>query len=466
MAKKMDLGKDSIGRLLFKFSLPCVVSLLISSLYNIVDQIFVGNSSLSYLGNAATGVVFPITVVTQAFAWCFGDGCTSFLSICQGKKEEDKAAKAIGTGIILTLISSLLIILFSLLFADPILTFCGASDDSLPLARAYLFIIAPFFPFFMIQNMLNGVIRSDGSPVYAMISTGVGAIVNLVLDPLFIFLCDWGIEGAAWATIIGQVISCALSLAYFLKPKTFHFTKESFIPSLKNFKEPLLLGISSFITQLSVVAINLTANNVLKMYGGLSKYGQDIPISITSVETKVYTLVQNLIVGIVLGGQPIIGYNYGAGNVKRIKKTYFIILMWTLGIGLASTMLFELCPDAVLNIFGSSDNDLYMEYGRLVFRLFLATTVLNCIIKMSSIFFQSCGEPLLATISSLARDILFLIPAVIVIPMLYEASHPGEGVVALLFAPMIADTLAFIICLISTLIVFKKLNRFEKKTIA
>lgn len=456
-----DLGKDKIGSLLFKFSLPCVASLLISSLYNIVDQIFIGNSSLSYVGNAATGVVFPIIVVTQAFAWCFGDGCTSYLSICQGKKEEEKAAKAIGTGAILTVISSLLIMLVSFLFADQILTFCGASENSLPLAKTYLYILAPFFPFYMLQNMLNGIIRSDGSPLYAMLSTATGAVLNLILDPLFIFVFDWGIEGAAWATVIGQVVSFIVCAVYFFKPKTFKLTLKSFIPSLSNFKEPFLLGVSSFITQLSIVVINLVANSIVVRYGNLSKYGQDIPISITSIETKVYTLVLNLVVGIVLGGQPIIGYNFGAGNIKRIRHTYSLILIWTIGLGFLATLLFEIYPDGVLAIFGSTDNSLYMEYGRLVFRLFLATTILNCFIKMSSIFFQSCGEPIMATVSSLARDILFFIPAVIILPLIAENNAAGTGIIALLYAPMIADILAFIICLFSTFRLFSKLKKYE-----
>ncbi len=456
-----DFEKESIGKLLLKFSVPCVLSLLISSLYNIVDQIFVGNSSLGYLGNAATGVVFPIVVVTQAFAWGFGDGCAAYLSICQGRQEKDKAKHAIGTGITLTLISSILIIIFSLIFGKQILTFCGASQNTLDMAYSYLFILAWFFPCFMLQNMLNGIIRSDGSPLYAMLSTGVGAIINICLDPLFIYVFDWGIEGAGWATIIGQVVSFLIGAVYFFRSKTFRLDLKSFVPNLKVYKEPFFLGISSFITQISIVVISLVGNYALVKYGNLSKYGQDIPISTTSIENRVFTVVLNLVVGIVLGGQPIIGYNMGCKRIDRVKRTYYLILVCTLVIGIVFTLIFELWPEVLLAIFGSTDNELYMEYGKLAFRLFLCTTVLTCFIKMSSIFFQSCGKPLEATIASLCRDILFFCPSVLIIPMIMEANEPGTGVVGVLYAPMFSDTLAFLIALFFTIRLFRQFKRME-----
>ncbi len=461
MQKSIDLGKDSIGKLLFKFSFPCVISQLISSLYNIVDQIFIGNSSLGYFGNAATGVVFPLIVIANAFAWGFGDGIASFLSICQGKNDSSKASKAILTGSLLTILSGLLIILFSFIFNEPILRFCGASDNTIEYAKTYLFIVGSFFPIYMLIAYLNGVIRVDGSPIFAMIATGVGAIANIILDPLLIYVFGWGMEGAAWATVIGQLLSIALSLIYFLKPKTFKFTKKDFIPDFALFKEPCLLGISSFITQISVAIINLVGNALVVKYGNLSIYGQDIPISATSIESKVSTLVLNITVGIVLGAQPIIGYNKGAGKIDRIRKTYKIILLWSLGIGILSTLIFELYPEGIIMIFGGSSEPLYMEYAKLVFRLFLATTTLTCFIKMSSIFFQSCGEPIKAMISSLLRDVLFFIPAVIILPIIAENNEPGTGIVALLYAPMIADTIASLITVFFTVKLFKELNNYE-----
>ncbi len=462
MQKTLDLGKDKIGSLLFRFSFPCVVSQLISSLYNIVDQIFIGNSSLEYYGNGATGVVFPIIIVANAFAWGFGDGVASFLSICQGKKDSSNASKAVGTGSILTIFAGLLIMLFSFLFNEPILRFCGASDNTIGYAKTYLFIVGSFFPIYMLIAYLNGVIRVDGSPIFAMVTTGIGAIINIILDPIFIYVLDWGMEGAAWATVIGQLISIAATLIYFFKTKTFKLTIKDFIPEIPLFKEPCLLGISSFITQISVAIINLVGNAVLVRYGNLSIYGQDIPISATSIESKVATLVLNIVVGIVLGAQPIIGYNKGAGNIDRIRKTYRLILYWCLGIGIVCTLFFELYPEGIIMIFGGSNEELYMEYAKLVFRLFLSTTVFTCFIKMSSIFFQSCGESLKAIVSSLVRDILFFIPSVILLPIVAENVETGSGVVAVLYAPMIADSLALIIVIFFTIKLFKELRRYEK----
>ncbi len=466
MQKSIDLGKDRIGKLLFTFSFPCVISQLISSLYNIIDQIFIGNSSLGYYGNAATGVVFPIIVIANAFAWGFGDGVASFLSICQGKNDSSKASKAIFTGSLLTILAGIAILLISFIFNEPILRFCGASDNTIEYAKTYLFIVGSFFPTYMLIAYLNGIIRVDGSPIYAMIATGVGAIANIILDPLFIYVFDWGMEGAAWATAIGQLLSIVLSLIYFIKLKTFKLYKEDLIPDLALFKEPCLLGISSFITQISVAIINLVGNAVVVKYGNLSIYGQDIPISATSIESKVSTLVLNVVVGIVLGAQPIIGYNKGAGNIDRIRKTYKIILLWSLGIGILSTLLFELYPEGIIMIFGGSNEPLYMEYAKLVFRLFLATTTLTCFIKMSSIFFQSCGEPIKATISSLLRDVLFFIPAVIILPLIAESNEPGSGVVALLYAPIIADSIAFLIAIFFTIKMFKELKSYEKNSVS
>ncbi len=458
MSVNENLGKENIGKLLLRFSIPGVISLLISSLYNIVDQIFVGNSSLGYIGNAATGVVFPVIVVTQAFAWGFGDGCAAYLSICQGKKETEKANKAIGTGLTLTILASILIILVSLLFAEQILTFCGASENSLPYAKSYLWIVAFFFPALMISNMANGIIRSDGSPLFAMVTTGVGAIINIILDPIFIFVCNWGIEGAAWATAIGQGVSFLLTAAYFFKSKTFRLSLKDFIPDMEVFKEPALFGISSFITQMSIVVINLVGNTVIVKYGNSSIYGQDIPISVTSIQTKVSTVVLNVVVGIALGGQPIVGYNIGAGKIDRVKKTYLMMLISTIIIGAIFTLFTEIYPEGLLAIFGGKDDELYMEYGKLVFRLFLATTTLTCFIKMSSIFFQSCGQPVKAMISSLLRDLLFFVPAVIILPLIAENRKAGTGVVALLYAPMIADILATFIAIGITIKLFKELD--------
>lgn len=332
------LGTEKIWKLMLKFSVPCILSLLVSALYNIVDQIFIGNSELSALGNAATGVVFPIFVVSQAFAWCFGDGCAAYLNICQGRRDARSAHKAIGTGIIITLFSSLVLMAVFFPLKTQLLTLFGASENSLGMAIEYFNIILAFFPAYMLSNMLNSVIRADGSPSWAMLSMLAGAIANIILDPIFIFGLHWGMKGAALATVIGQLISFAVSLIYFFHTKTFKLTIKSFIPDFKAFFYALKLGLSSFITQMTIVAISLVCNVMLAKYGAISRYGADIPIAIIGIESKVFTVVINLVVGIVLGCQPIIGYNMGAKNYSRVRKIYKLILICTLVIGFAFTL--------------------------------------------------------------------------------------------------------------------------------
>ena len=257
------LGKEKITKLMLKFSIPCILSLLVSSLYNIVDQIFIGNSELSTLGNAATGIVFPIFIIAQAFAWCFGDGCAAYLNICQGRKDSQNAHKAIGTGMTLTLIASLAIMAVFYPLKTPVLTLFGASENSLGYAIEYFDVVLAFLPLFMLSNMMNGVIRADGSPTWSMLSMLAGAIVNIILDPVFIFAAKWGMFGAALATAIGQTASFVVSLVYFFRTKTFKLTLKSFIPNLKAFKGAFQLGVSSFITQITIVALAIICNVML-----------------------------------------------------------------------------------------------------------------------------------------------------------------------------------------------------------
>ena len=264
------LGTEKISKLMLKFSIPCVLSLLVSALYNIVDQIFIGNSELSALGNAATGVVFPIFIIAQAFAWCYGDGCAAYLNICQGKKDAQNAPKSIGTGITITLLTSLVIMAIFYPLKTQLLSLFGASENSLGYAVEYFNIILAFFPVFMLSNMMNAVIRADGSPAWSMASMVAGALTNIILDPVFIFGTKWGMFGAALATVIGQTVSFIISAIYFFRTKTFRLKLKNFIPNLKVFSTALQLGISSFITQMTIVVISLVCNILLASYGAVS----------------------------------------------------------------------------------------------------------------------------------------------------------------------------------------------------
>lgn len=446
---------------MLKFSIPCVFSLLVSALYNIVDQIFIGNSELSALGNAATGVIFPIFIIAQAFAWCFGDGCAAYLNICQGKKDTQSAHKAIGTGMIITLVASIVLMVVFFPLKIQLLTLFGASENSIGMVVEYFNIILAFFPVYMLSNMMNAVIRADGSPSWSMASMLVGAIVNIILDPVFIFGLHWGMKGAALATVIGQVISFVISFLYLFHTKTFKLTKKSFIPDFKAFAGALKLGTSSFITQMTIVIISLVCNIMLAKYGAMSHYGVDIPIAIIGIESKVFTVVINLVVGIVLGCQPIIGYNMGARNYDRVKKLYQSILLCTIAIGIVSTLLFEFAPQAVVGIFGTPTNipnpEDYWIFAEKTFRIFLSLVTFTCIIKMTSIFFQAVGKPAQAVISSMIRDIVCFIPLILILPKSF-------GIEGILFAAPVADFIAMIVAAVLTVAFMRSLKTEQMTT--
>ena len=455
------LGQEKISKLLLKFSIPCITGLLISALYNIVDQIFIGNSELGFLGNAATGVSFPVICVANAFAWCVGDGAASYLSICAGRKDSDSAHKCVGTGTTVTLIIGIVLALVCELFAQPLMALFGASSQTLEMAVEYFRIVAAFFPVYLLGCVWNSAIRADGSPAYAMAAVLSGAIINIILDPVFIFLLKWGIAGAAWATAIGQSVSFLVCAVYFFKPKTFRLSKHSFVPDKAVLRSVVALGASTFVTQISIVVLSLVSNMTLAHYGALSIYGPDIPISVFSIQTKVYTVVCNIVVGIVLGGQPIFGYNYGARRMDRVRESYRIVLSTTVIVGAIAVLIFELWPQAVIGIFGSG-NDLYQEFAVKTFRIYLSLTVITCLVKMTSVFFQSIGKPIHAVVASLIRDIVCFTPLAVILPALLEKETPGSGIYGILYAAPISDLVAAVVIVGLTISFFRELDKMGK----
>ena len=452
------LEEEKISKLLLKFSVPCVMGLLISAFYNIVDQIFIGNSTLGYLGNAATGVSFPVICIANAFAWCVGDGAASYLSICAGRKDTDSAHKSVGTGITVTLLISIVLMLICEVAAVPLMSLFGASNQTLDLAVTYFRIVAAFFPFYLLLNVMNSMIRADGSPGFAMKAMVMGAIINIILDPIFIFLLKWGIAGAAWATAIGQVVSFAICAIYFFKPKSFRLKKSSFVPNLPILSKMINLGAATFITQISIVAVTLVCNMTLARYGALSKYDPDIPISVFSIQTKVYTIVLNIVTGIVLGGQPIFGYNYGAKRMDRVREAYKIVFRATLITGITATIIFQLWPKEVVGIFGSG-NELYQEFAVKTFRIYLSLMTVTCLVKMTAVFFQSIGKSKYAVMASVIRDIVCFTPLAIILPSVLEGSEVGTGINGILYAAPISDLVAIVVILILTISFFRKLNK-------
>ena len=457
----IDLGKERIGKLMLKFSIPCILSLLISSLYNIVDQIFIGNSELSTLGNAATGVVFPVFIIAQAFAWCFGDGCASYLNICQGMDDDENAHKAIGGSITVAFLCGLLMLVVIYPFKREILTIFGASENTMAYAVEYLDIILAMLPVYILCNTMNSVIRADGSPLWAMLSMLAGAVVNIILDPVFIFTFKMGMTGAALATIIGQGITFLMTVAYFFKTKTFQLRKESFIPKTKGVTEVIKLGASTFITQLAIVIVAILCNIQLSKYGELSKYGVDIPIAIIGIESKVFAVVISLVVGIALGCQPIISYNMGAKNYDRVKKLYGRIMALTLIIGTIFTLIFEFAPDFVIGLFGVPSNipnpEEYWEFGEKTMRIFLSLITISCLIKMNSIFFQATGQPIRAVIASTIRDVVCFVPLILILPCFYP------NVETILYVAPISDALALVVTAFLSISFLKQLQTLQRK---
>lgn len=446
------LGKEKISKLLLKFAIPCILSLLISALYNIVDQIFIGNSpDLGYYGNAATSVVFPLTVITMAFAFALGDGAAAFLSICQGRKDTQNAHKAIGNSLLVCLLISIMFVAIGFPFMDNLLYVFGASEATIGFAHDYFAIILAFIPTYMVGNVINSVIRADGSPAFAMVQTLAGAITNIILDPIFIFVLHWGIKGAAWATIIGQVLTLLLGIFYLFRTKTFKLKWESFKLKLPVFSNVVKLGISTFITQMAVVVIALTSNIMLAKYGAQSIYGADIPIATMGICTKVFSIVLNIAIGIIVGAQPILGYNIGAGKNARVRETFRLAVIATTVVGVVLTLIVEIFPDLFINLFGV-DSELYLEFARLTFRIFLLGVTLTCLTKVISIFFQAVGEPLKATIASLVRDIVCFVPLVLILPNFM-------GVTGVLWAAPISDVIGIVI---SAALVAKYLQKLGK----
>ncbi len=288
----------------------------------------------------------------------------------------------------------------------------------------------------------------------------VGAIINIILDPIFIFVLKWGIAGAAWATAIGQVVSFLMCAIYFFKPRNFVLVKRSFIPDKPILRNIVSLGAATFVTQISIVIMSLVCNVTLFRYGELSKYGPDIPISVFSIQTKVYTVVCNIVTGIVLGGQPIFGYNYGAGKMDRVRKTYAIVLKSTLIVGIVATLIFEICPEVIIGIFGGGDA-LYQEFAVKTFRIYLSLMTVTCLIKMTAVFFQSIGKSVHAVVASLIRDIVCFVPMAIILPGILETGKAGAGIYGILFAAPIADLVALVVILGLTIHFFRGMDKNE-----
>lgn len=436
--KQSPFATEPVGRLLFKFAVPSVIALLVNSLYNIVDQIFIGNG-VGYLGNGATNVVFPITIIALALAMMIGNGSAAFLSLKLGEGDTKSARTGIGNGIMLVTVVSILLAAVFLLWIDPILTVFGATDTLRPYALEYGWVIGIGLPFMMISGAVNCMIRADGSPQYAMFSMIIGAVLNVILDAVFIFVFAMGVRGAAIATVIGQIASFAVSAAYLPRFKTVALQAAAFKPSCKTCRNIVVFGLSSFITQFAITIVMALTNNLLAQYGASSVYGSDIPLTATGIVMKVNQIMISILLGIATGAQPILGFNYGAMNYHRVRKTLEISLIASEIISVLAFLLFQFAPMSVISLFGAEDA-LYNEFAVKAFRIFLMLCPLTGFQTVIAVYLQAVGKPVPSAVLSLARQIIFFVPAALLLPK-------ALGVVGVLWTGPVADGLAFLLSL-------------------
>ena len=458
--KKVDLGKENINKLLISFAIPCVISMLINSVYNIVDQIFIGKG-VGTLGNAATNVIFPLVIIFNAVAGLIGNGAAANLSLKLGEGKKEEGGKIVGSAVTVSIIFSIMLSVIAYFFLPKLVYMFGCTENVYQYAVDYGKIIILGAPFMIIYSALSQLIRADGSPKYSMVLLVVGAILNIILDPIFIFTFNMGVKGGAIATVIGQIVSFVMAILYLKKVKSVKLEKESFKVD-KSITRTLGLGLSSFITQSTVLALFVFMNNMMTKYGALTKYGADIPLSVYGVISKINSLYISTILGISIGAQPIIGFNYGAGNYERVKETLRKVLTINLVVGLIFNIIFYLFPKEIVSIFITNSDPnykLFLEFAVIICHSFLLVMGLNFLEMTTSITVQSLGNVKKATMVSFIRQIILFIPIAC-----FMAIYLHKGIYGVLNAGPIADAITFFIALVIFYSEYRKLSIKEKPT--
>ena len=445
------LAVDSVWKLLGKYAIPCVISLLVNSLYNMVDQIFIGQG-VGYLGNGATNIIYPLTVIVLSIALMLGDGGASFLSLRLGEGKKEEGAKGIGSVITFSIVVGIIIAVLMAVFLEDLVYLFGCTETLYPYAMDYGRIIIIGLPFVLVGTVFTAIERADGSPQYSMVSLLVGAVTNTILDPIFIFVFQWGVKGAALATIIGQIFTFLMGLNYIRHFRSIRLEKSDYKIHFQSCKKVMGLGISSFITQMSIVIVMAVINNLLTKYGALSEYGSEIPIAVVGIVIKVNQLVIAATVGIASGAQPIIGFNYGAGNIKRVKQTFRCVVIVAEILAVIAFAAYQLVPVQIISIFGK-ESGLYNQFAELFFRIFLLATIFNGFQTVAALFMQSIGRAVKSAVISLSRQIIFLLPAEFILSSVL-------GILGVLWAGPVADILAF---LLAVIIVGRELKKLEKE---
>ncbi len=465
MEEKLNssLETEKVGKLMRKFSLPCVISLLVGALYNIVDQIYIANAPyLGSNGNAANTVVFPLTVLALAIAVMIGDGTCAFVSISLGEGNENRAGKAVGNAVILTLLSSIVLTILYLIFSDPLLILFGGgvNSETYALSKEYFFYITLGIPFYMFGQSLNSIIRSDSSPRFAMVSTLVGCAANIILDPIFIYTFKWGMMGAAVATVAGQVLTALLSLWYLFHMKTIKLEKDNFVLSWRVIKSFLSLGITSLLAQVSLVLSMAAVQSSCTKYGaldpifGIPEYSQ-IPLAVLGIVMKFFQIAISVSIGLAAGAIPVVGYNKGAGRYDRVKAIFSNLLVMEAVIGAVALLIVEILPLQIAALFGSANESIYYtEFTVKCFRIYLCMMVLATVNKGTFIFLQSYGKAKESTLISLTREIIFGVALPLIMPIFM-------GLDGLLWSFPVADVLTALITFYFIRKTYRELNSLK-----
>lgn len=444
------LGTRPVGKLMAKYAVPCIISLLVGALYNIVDQIFIANAEyLGSHGNAANTVVFPLTVVALAIAVMIGDGCCAFVSIALGKGEKEKARRSVGNAVVMSIGCGLALTALYLIFFNRIIALFGGTvnEETYRYSQEYFFFITLGIPFYVFGQAMNPVIRADGSPKFAMVSTLAGAVLNIILDPVFIFGLKWGMMGAAVATVLGQIVTAFLAVWYLLHMKTVKPKKADFGLRKDVCKKTLALGITSFLSQISLVAAMAAINNMLRKYGatdavfGLEQYAQ-IPMAVVGIVMKFFQIVISIVVGMSAGCIPVVGFNIGAGKNERVRALFTRLLIAEAAVGAVALILAEGFPNQLIAIFGSAnESSYYTEFAVKAFRIYLCMMIPACLNKACFIFLQAVGKALSSTLLSMLREVVFGVGFALLLPVFF-------GLDGVLFSMPVSDILTFVISVI------------------
>lgn len=444
------LGNAPVTSLMIKFAVPSIIAMLVGALYNIVDQLFIGNS-VGPLGNAATNIAFPFSTSCLSLALLFGIGGASCFNLSMGRGEREKAPYFVGNAAVMMVICGVVLLTVTKLFLTPLLVLFGSPAEVLPLAEEYVGITAWGFPFMILTTGGGHLIRADGSPRMTMFCNLLGAVINTVLDALFIMGLGWGMTGAALATVIGQVISGAVAVIYLTRYKTVHVGLKHLRLRWKYTGRMIAVGMASFFNQLAMMIVQIVMNNLLKHYGALSAYGESIPITVSGIIMKINQITFSIVIGLGQGAQPIISFNYGARKYDRVRKALRSAVTVGAGVAVVAFVMFQLFPREIISIFGSGSEE-YFDFGVKFFRIFLFLTWLNCLQPICSMFFTSIGKSVKGVFLSLTRQILFLLPPMVVLPMFM-------GIDGILWSGPVADLLsgaAAIILVVGELRVMRK----------